>query len=334
VRVTLAGLVAGLCLAACAGGHIDTGPTSRAGTDRFEVLRVDPAAGAARGWVPRLAGQNNSLDVAVGYGSVWVTTADGVVAVSPTTPGHTSIVRTTGAPYDLALAHSSIWAVGAGYTGWKVDPRAGRVTSEFQLQDSREHSVAADGRFVWVANFRTGVVQRIDPRTATPSGRVVVRGGIATDVATGFGSVWVIDGLEDAVDRIDPATLRITKIVPLPGTGTQITTGAGAVWVAEDRSGTVVRIDPRSGAVRSRRVGKDAPGLAVGLGAVWVTHRDGALTRLPAASGSGRIIPVASPRGPLAGVAVDRPGHSLWVTVCPPRLACGLVGQRAGGHAQ
>jgi len=296
---------------------------------------VDPDTGRARGWAPRFAGQNNSLAAAAGFGSVWVTTADGVVRVPTATPGTGAVIRTSGAPYDLALGHGSIWAVGAGDTGWKLNPSDRRVVAEFPLQDSREHSLATDREFVWAANFRTGVVQRIDPEPARPSGRLTVPGGIATDITSGFGSVWVIDGLADAVDRVDPSTLRIRKAIPLPGTGTQITAGAGGVWVAEDRSGAVVQIDPGTNSIRrSIRVGRDAPGIAVGLGALWITHRDGTLTRVPVSGGARRASPVSRSVGPLAGVAVDPGDRSLWVTACPPGLACGLVGQRAGGHGQ
>jgi hypothetical protein len=333
------GIVA-VVLAACvgAGGTDVPSDGSHSSGHGFDVVRVDVGSGEVEGWGPLLPGQNNTLAVAAAGGHVFITTVNGVVALPATDRGASSgatTIRTDGAPYDVTVGHHDVWAAGAGYTAWRIDPRRERVSAELQLQDSREHSVASDRRYVWMANFRTGVIQRIDPRVDALDGRLTVPGGIATDITTGFGWVWVIDGLEDAVDRIDPATLRITKVAPLPGTGTAIATGADGVWVAEDREGTILQFDPTTGRVRRAiHVGRDAPGLSVGFGSLWITHRDGTLTRFPLSGGPRETVRVTPSRGPLAGVAVDRPRRAVWVTVCPPGLACGLVGQRAGGHGK
>jgi DNA-binding beta-propeller fold protein YncE len=287
-----------------------------------------------RGWLPRLAGINDALAVAAGGGAIWVTVAQGLIRVEPTTPGRSTVVRTSGAPYDVAVEDGRVWAAGAGFTGWEVDARSGRA-SQFELEDSREHSVATDRSNAWVANFRTGVVERIDLESARVTGHVKTPGGIAAAIATGFGEVWVIDGLAGALDRIDVRSLKITGTVDLPGNATAVATGAGRVWVAEDRRGALLEIDPGTlSIVRTLSVGRDAPDLAVGFGAVWITHRNGTLTRFDLPRGSAESIDVTNAPGPLAAVAVDEDSGSLWVTACPPGLACGLVGDRAGGHAQ
>ena len=308
-------------------------PGSAAST-RFQVVRLDPRSGRATGWVRNLQGDNNALAITAGYGATWVATSQGVVRIDPSAPERTNVISVSGAPYSVALGFGAVWAAGAGDRAWRIDPGSNRAaTVSVSLQDSREHWVATDERSVWIANFRTGVVQQVDPTATAETGAVTVPGGIATAMTTGLGAVWVVDGLRDTVVRIDPRSTRATGSVALAGTGTAVATGGGSVWVALDHRGQVVRIDPSTMAIRRvLTVGRDAPDIAVGLGALWVGHRDGTLTRVGLGDASMDVFHVSL--GPLAGVAPD-PAHGVvWVTVCPPAHACGAVGPRIAGNGQ
>ena len=177
------------------------------------------------------------------------------------------------------------------------------------------------------------MIQQLDPATGAQTAAVTVPGGIAAALATGLGAVWVVDGLEDTLVRVDPRHALITGSVDLPGTGTAVATGGGSVWVALDKLGEVVEIDPV--AMRIRRTiaaGRDAPDISVGLGALWVGHRNGTVTRISVAGGDVDEFQVSS--GPVADVAPDPTHRAVWVTICPPRHACGAVGPRIAGHGQ
>ena len=51
-----------------------------------------------------------------------------------------------------------------------------------------------------------------------------------------------------------------------------IAVGMGATWVSDDADGTVSRIDSTGGVSAIITVGPGASGIAVGAGAVWVTN--------------------------------------------------------------
>jgi streptogramin lyase len=284
--------------------------------------------------VRSLEGENNTLAITAGYGATWVATSQGVVRIDPSAPERTDVIPLGGAPYSLALGSGAVWAAGAGDRAWKIDPGSNQaMATNVSLDDTREHWVAADGSRVWIANFRTGVIERLEPATTSQTGEVTLPGGIATAMTTGLDAVWVIDGLQDTAVRIDPERVLVTGSAALPGTGAAIATGGGSIWVALDHRARVVEIDPAAMAIRKVfRVGRDAPDIAVGLGALWVGHRDGTLTRVGLTTGSMHVFNVSS--GHLAGVAPDPATGDVWVTVCPPAHACGAVGPRIAGHGQ
>ncbi len=189
LRSLVGPLAAALIAAACTGAPAPSasspapatsGPRSPgpSGAPRFQVVRVDPRSGRPTGWVRRLPGDNDALAIAAGYGAIWVATSEGVARVDPSTPGPASLVPLGGAPYSVALGFRTVWAAGAGDRAWRIDPRSNRTgAATASLDDSREHWVATDGRHVWVANFRTGVIQQLDPTTTAQSGTVTVPGG-------------------------------------------------------------------------------------------------------------------------------------------------------------
>jgi virginiamycin B lyase len=151
-------------------------------------------------------------------------------------------------------------------------------------------------------------------------------------MAVGHGSVWAVDALRNEVDRIDPRSLRITDSIAVPGGANAISVGP-QVWVANDRDATVSEIDPATNTVvQTLHVPPDATDLAVGFGAVWVTHRRGTLTRIDLATGAVRNLRMAAGSAfssvRLTGIAADPADGVLWITRCPPGMACGIVGHR------
>src|SRR5204862_806195 len=101
-----------------------------------------------------------------------------------------------------------------------VDP-AGRLSSVTKVRvrvvrrktrtidvGGRPFSLANAGGSVWVANFGSGTVQRIDPTTSRVVASIRV-GGQPYGLAAAPGAVWVGNNARDEVARIDTATNRI-----------------------------------------------------------------------------------------------------------------------------
>jgi virginiamycin B lyase len=105
-------------------------------------------------------------------------------------------------------------------------------------------------------------------------------------VAYADGSAWVTSFDRNAVLRIDRATNTIATIPVGPSEGPEgMAFGAGAVWISH-KEGAVTRIDPASNSIVARiPVDREARYLAVGAGAVWVTSFDlGTVQRIDSAT--------------------------------------------------
>ena len=191
-----------------------------------------------------------------------------------------------------------------------VDPESGLVVADVPVGAGPE-AIAADERFLWVANTADGTVQQIDMRKR----RVVatITPGIAVDaLAVGAGSAWIADGGNGRAMRVDAKLGDVADSVPLPttrATGLRSRTGAaalggGSVWVTSTPLAAVFRVDTATKRVSARvSVGNEPAGLAVGAGAVWVADStDNTVSRIVAA-GAGAVtdtIPLGNGPGPIA----------------------------------
>jgi DNA-binding beta-propeller fold protein YncE len=105
----------------------------------------------------------------------------------------------------VAVGEDAVWVAGGEGTAAlvaRIDPRSNTVSARIPL-DGVLGGLAVSPGAVWVSNFSSGSVWRIDPHSNTVAGK---------PLPVGKGSVW-------------------------------ITIGEGAVWVGNRGSGTVARID-------------------------------------------------------------------------------------------
>jgi sugar lactone lactonase YvrE len=106
-------------------------------------------------------------------------------------------------------------------------------------------SLAADARYVWVANIDGGKVTRVEVATNTAKNVAASIG--PAGVATGAGSLWVSHYVPE-VWRIDPDTTRVQAKIHLDtGTTRSIAFGGGRVWVSTESG--VVALDPATNKV-------------------------------------------------------------------------------------
>jgi DNA-binding beta-propeller fold protein YncE len=184
----------------------------------------------------------------------------------------------------------SLVAVGAG-AGWvasdrgavaRVDPAGNRVTAVVRLAHQHPTGMAVDGRTVWVAQGGHGLA-RIDAASNRLLGPV--RLGLRADrVATDGATVWVggrsagrDGGAAGAVARIDAATGKVRQVVP-SGLPTGLAAGVGAAWISE-RDGAGGALACIGPGLGPAAMGGLPPlgELAVGGGAVWAADPGGSL---------------------------------------------------------
>src|SRR5919198_763469 len=161
----------------------------------------------------------------------------------------------------------------------------------------RPFSLAEAAGSLWIANFLSGAVERLDPATNRVVARISV-GGEPYGLAAGGGSVWVGNNGSDSVARIDTATNRVVATIPIGDrpVGSCYDEGSGSAWVADFGDSAVTRISPATNVVTARAV---VPGehedVAFGFGSVWIPSEEGTVARLdPATLAVQATIPVAA----------------------------------------
>ena len=238
------------------------------------VLSVDPRHGEVRPVVVRSGSGSFTLSLATGFDAVWVST-DQLIKINPAT-------------HDFRIALRIPLPVGG----------------------SGESSLALDRKQLWIGTAQ-GVLRRVDPG-GTVTGQRTVTDSIQL-VAASEDGVWVVDQLAGEVLRIDPVSLRVVADpIPFPGRLDTIAVMGDHVWVLDFGTGLLTRISIQE----DRPVGQvsvpaRATSLAAGLGAIWIAHADGTVTKVdPATVTASRF---ARLEGTARAIAVDLARKTVWV---------------------
>jgi hypothetical protein len=233
--------------------------------EQNSVMRVNPATNR----VVAEISVKRPLDIAVGYGGVWLT------ATGESTEGHMTLVR--------------------------IDPRTNKIAARIELAASSETGdLSIGGGFVWVVTVPPSTrgpdmltIHRVDPASNTVTSTNEVPGfPDSTDIAFGHGSVWLGTGGENSASglaRIDPATGRIHARITLPDAApiglSSIHAGEGYLWAVGGR-GSFWKVDPDTNApVGDAFILGDEPpvgagNVITGFGSVWVPVGDGKIWRI------------------------------------------------------
>jgi streptogramin lyase len=244
----------------------------------------------------------------------------------------------------LVVGRGSLWALSCdrGCTARsrpssgrlvRIDPDSRRVIASTRLRGASDLAVGPAG--VYVIDFWSGAVRRLDPRTLKVIARLGLklpfelipgdRAFLPSDAAVTAGALWVSTA-RGLLARIEPDLSRVVATVRLPFDATgDIAAEDGAVWSAEQLAG-VYRVDPAADRVVARiRVGPRGRRLAIqsvvlGGGEVFavgartgrnqVTTGETALVRIDPVSN--RVEAVMSLPGG-AGSAVAYGAGALWV---------------------
>jgi streptogramin lyase len=234
-----------------------------------KVLSVDPSRGHVNASV---RGLRWACRIAVGRAAVWVTRdrADELVRISRGS-GRIRHVTVGSIPFDVLLAHGSVWVTSAG-TGTieQLDGATGRRARLYRDGIFPSGLAWCDGR-VWVGHaadltWLTAIqpsahrMTRVDLGTRSPRWPRCVRG-----------ELWVTT--DRAVLRVDPRSGDVLARFEVGGTPVEATAGPdGLVWVSDKERSRVFRIDPATNEiVDSFSAGPGAYAMARVDDSVWIT---------------------------------------------------------------
>jgi len=178
--------------------------------------------------------------------------------------------------------------------------------------------LAVGGGALWVDGYGTNAIEKIDTRRLRVVERIPV-GSRPYDVAFAFGSVWSSDNGSDVVSRIDPVRGKVVKRLRVPGAA-GFAVARGHLWVGATHGTKVFRIDPHSNAVDAVAVKIEAPAwLAASDGGVWAAAQSGEVVRVDPGS---KAVVATMHAGAGASDGSVAPDGSVWI---PLRLENAVV---------
>ena len=274
--------------------------------------------------------------VAVGAGSVWVSSRSG--SVSRIDPRTNSVIARIRLPVRgtswIAAEKRTVWVavVGRGkVTLVRIDPKRDKVVARVDVGSGSgpPSALAVGAGAVWVALFDESKVARIDPQTNAVLKKIVTdefQVGAPSGIAIAEGAVWAANHREGTVIQIDPKTNRVARRLRVEleeGAGPgRLSAGGDSLWLASAGGQTVARIEPRANRVSATLTGCPSVNVvAFGLGSVWGAQLGlGSVCEIDPTTkrtkGSVRIgkpgETTAGPNGSPVSVAVGF--GSLWVT--------------------
>lgn len=180
---------------------------------------------------------------------------------SPQPPPPSRVFPLDNAPINIAAVDGVVWAVGDEIL-LRIDA-ATNATRELPIPvGAGSGSIGASADALWIADWRGGVVLRMDPSSGATRATIPVGAPVGV-IATADG-VFVGSEAQGGVVRIDPVANVVTTEFPQRG---GFAYGDGSLWFAQRDSGTVVRVGPSKGNIEATvavpaaaRPGPDAGG--------------------------------------------------------------------------
>ena len=324
----VAGGIAAVVVAAVLGiwalADDDETPPGESSTASHFVVELDPVTGSKRQRIdfpdpgrPE-GGARLTTVMAVGQGAVWT---EDLTAYSTTVfrvdPRHREVRRVVVGgglfTFSVATAFDAVWVLADRLA--RINPATYEVRKLLQIPlpggGTGGTALAVDGEHLWIATA-DGLLLRVDPSGEVSRQRTV------TDsiqlVAASADGVWVVDQLAGVVLRVDPESLRPVARLPFTGNVDAMTVLGEHVWTLDFATGLLTRISISGDRVLGQlSVPPDTTSLAAGLGAIWVAHDDGTITKVdPLTVRASRFARID---GSVRSIAVDAARDSVWVDV-------------------
>lgn len=260
--------------------------------------------------------------IVVGEGGVWVRSrnlvhidpATGEIEGDPLDPLEISVIDPL-ADRGVEVGYRAVWIGGLrsadGVALLRWDPATNEPLAAIRvLADSPLTDVALGYGSVWLA-LVDGRVFRLDAETTDVEAAIPV-GGSLDGVVVGAGGVWALDIANGTLTPVDPRTEDVGHPTELTGSILAMAADDDRVWLLDAVGHVVIPID--SGGVKRDPipVGSEPSGIAVGLGAVWVSDESGDVYEIDPLTKRTATIHVG---GHLTAIAVDENSGTLWLTV-------------------
>ncbi len=217
---------------------------------------------------------------------VWVTKRNtGTVAViDPTTnqvigevkPSVSAIMQS------VAVGAGAVWATDFPGRVYRIDPTSRAIVATVPTV-TYAGAVTSGNGVVWVDNGDLLQVTRIDVITNQVAGHIEFEHAVY-DLAMTDNAVWVVTQ-EGHIHQFAPTASTIGQTIDVAGEPNAIAGGSATVWASDLIYGRVLRISATGGVQRIDLgvVSMEGPGIAVGLGSVWVaTGEHGTVIRIDA----------------------------------------------------
>jgi streptogramin lyase len=199
------------------------------------LVKVDPDTGK------ELLRIEKGGSVALGDGAVWLLDQVGLHRIDPKKGTVGDPIGPGGAlcavDKGMAIAFGSAWLACKEGGVARLDIQTGKFV-EIETPEG-SHTLAVTDDAMWVTNYKSSSVSRIDPATNTATTIEGIGSGIG--ITAGGGFVWVSD--PTGIAQLDPATGAIVGHIDLgPGLYYELVWDDGTIW-ASTRSDKIVKID-------------------------------------------------------------------------------------------
>jgi YVTN family beta-propeller protein len=142
-------------------------------------------------------------------------------------------------------------------------------------------AAAKGGAFVWVSEYASPYLLKIDPRTNKVLTKTKIGFG-SCGLAYGAGSLWIEDTSSNTISRVSARSGRRVAAIKVNAQPYDAIFAYGAAWATSNGFGDVERIDPARNKVVKRVPLVGATGLVAAFGSVWAAGQDGVIRIDPA----------------------------------------------------
>ena len=123
-------------------------------------------------------------------------------------------------------------------------PSSPQLLARVGTRGAKPCGSAVYGKYLYVANYGSGTLARIDPRTNKAVKTLKVGDGTCGVVAGG-GALWVENFHSSNIARVDPKRFKVTARIKVFGSPWDVTYGFGSVWTSNFRAETAIPVSAR-----------------------------------------------------------------------------------------